>query len=332
MKTTWQHEANEEAVQSFFARWDPAWRWILILGLRELRRDPVALGRLASAEADESEGWSTETYAYGPLAAGITAAAVNEAAQHCEDLFALLRFLREPTGFAKAMGSYAAGKVIDFGGRLSTADDAAISRLFLIPTREVVRTGLQEAADTEGAIAAADGGRARLADMVRRVADFYETFKDFHNQYKHGLKLPLRPFGEPTQDAIAERKVGVRSSLFMWSTEPIAASVRRQDAAMMFVLGPHQQAHLSKLVDERNVMRLRLAHNVDLDEIAELAYMVMSLLRTAAHNRLALGQLEDGNQSFAVPGKARWEQVDVRIRLDRSLSLDDFCDPPPKRR
>jgi hypothetical protein len=57
MNATDRRAANEEAVRQFFAAWDPAWRWVLVLGLRELRRDPIRLGRLASTEANGREGW-----------------------------------------------------------------------------------------------------------------------------------------------------------------------------------------------------------------------------------------------------------------------------------
>jgi hypothetical protein len=50
-------------------------------------------GRLAAEEMG-NETWAKEDYLYGPLALGIAAAAVNEASEHCEDLFALLTFLR----------------------------------------------------------------------------------------------------------------------------------------------------------------------------------------------------------------------------------------------
>ena len=79
-------------------------------------------------------------------------------------------------------------------------------------------------------------------------------------------------------------------------------------------------------------MRLRLAHDVDLDAICDLSYTVMRLLGLAAENRLALGKLEDGNQRFVLPGDARWEQLDMRVRFDRLLSLEDFLEPRSKRR
>jgi hypothetical protein len=93
-----RREINEAEVRRYFSAWDPTWRWILTLGLRDMRANLDRFGRLAADEMG-NESWAEEHYLYGPVALGITAAAVNEAAQHCEDLFALLNFLRDPLTF-----------------------------------------------------------------------------------------------------------------------------------------------------------------------------------------------------------------------------------------
>ncbi|ADB53333.1 hypothetical protein Cwoe_4921 [Conexibacter woesei DSM 14684] len=294
-----------------------------------MRADPVSLGALAAAEADGNESWAEDTYAYGPLSLGITAAAVNEAAQHCEDLFALLRFLREPIYFARDMANYGAGKVVEFGRKLDRADDATISQLFLVPPPEVVREGLTRAGDPDAAVAHAEEGRVRLGAMVRETATFYRSFEDFHVQYKHGLKLPLRPFGTPTEEAIDERKTDLEAPLFSYTTEPIESQARRSptDQPIMFKASPAQRADLLRLVRERNLLRLQMVAKVGLDELVERSHTVLRLLQIAQENRLALGRLEEGNQRFVVPGLRRWEQVEVLIGIDRTLSLNDFADP-----
>jgi hypothetical protein len=170
--------ANEEAVRGFFARWDPAWRWILILGLRRLRADPKTLGTLASVEANNNDAWSQESYVYGPLSHGITAAAVNEAVQHCEDLFALLWCLRDPRFFARHLANYRAGQVVDFGRGLIDANDDAVSRLFLVPDRTRVRLGLNDAENPDSAIAVVEAGRARLGTLLRETVALYRRFED----------------------------------------------------------------------------------------------------------------------------------------------------------
>jgi hypothetical protein len=51
---------NEAAVRQFFAASDPAWRWVLILGLRDLRANAGRLGELASAESRGNKTWSED--------------------------------------------------------------------------------------------------------------------------------------------------------------------------------------------------------------------------------------------------------------------------------
>ena len=202
---------NEAEVRRYFSSWDPGWRWVLILGLRDMRANLGRLGELARNEAGD-DSWLDEGYVYGPLALGVTAAAVNEAAQHCEDLFALLSFLRDPVAFARRMGSYAAGKVVAFKDTLKADTDAVVAKRFCLPPAEVLTTELSRATDPDVAIAATHDGYARLGALVRQVVDFYETHEFFHVQYKHGLKLPFRPFGGPPRDdTIAELRF-MRSS------------------------------------------------------------------------------------------------------------------------
>ena len=130
---------NETQVRNFFAAWDPAWRWALILGLRDLRENADRLGALAVSEMG-NDTWAADDYVYGPLSLGLTAAAVNEAAQHCEDLFALLSFVRDPVDFAKRMASYSAGKVTQLSKRLLEADEAGIRKRFLVPDAATITT------------------------------------------------------------------------------------------------------------------------------------------------------------------------------------------------
>lgn len=61
---------------------------------------------------------------------------MNECAQHCEDLFAVLKFLREDLDFAKRMSSYGAGGVTKFGRDLSERSDEEVGRLFFIAYEE----------------------------------------------------------------------------------------------------------------------------------------------------------------------------------------------------
>lgn len=321
-----KRKINEAAVRRYFSTWDPTWRWILILGLRDMRANLPRLAQLAAGEMG-NDTWTEETYAYGPLALGVTAAAVNEAAQHCEDLFALLSFLRDPTSFSRRMGGYAAGKVIRLASDLKTDSEAALARRFCVPALDVIKAGMARATNPEAAVDAARDGRARLVELVREVVEFYETYEFFHVQYKHGLKLALNPFGRPTADAIAERKKNVSAPVFALSNEDIGKMLKRPQSqqAMMLQLDTESQAHISELVKNRDFLRLQMAGpEVELDQVVKLSWTVSRLLRLAAGNRIALGELdEDGQQSFSLPGPGETATIEVRIEPKRAVELKD---------
>ncbi len=320
---------NEASVRQFFNAWDPAWRWMLILGLRDLPANLSRLGALA-AEATDHPSWTDESYLYGPVALGITAAAVNECAQYAEDLFALLTFLREGTDFVKRMTSYSAGKVTGLATKLIGDDSEAIRSRYLIPPEVTIKGGVSNAVDPAQASAAAEQGVVNLAELTREVADWFLTYEFFHVQYKHGLKLPLRPFGGlPPRSTVDSRRESVAAPLLAFSNEPLSKMVARppQQQAMMFNITPESQPYLTELVADRALLRVQLSGpEVDLDTVVGLSEKILRLLRIAAANRLAIsrGLDENGMQDFQMPGLKIREVITTRLELKKPVTLADF--------
>jgi hypothetical protein len=321
---------NEAAVRQFFAAGDPAWRWVLILGLRDLRANADRLGELASAESGGNETWSEDTYVYGPLIHGLTAAAVNECAQHCEDLFAVLKFLREDLEFAKRMSSYAAGTVTRFGEGLVKCTDEEIGRLFCVPPATMVKEGLERAVDPAESLDAYDEALRRLGEQVRSVSEWYSIYEDFHVQYKHGLKMAMRPFGEPTTEAIEERRANVSDTIFAFTTERIEQMMAgpSPNQPMFFPnLIPEAREHLNALVADRAILRYKMSGPaVDLDDVVEISRRVLVALRIAATNRLALtdGLDENSQYCFDLPGPSGKQTLTVRLELAAAPTLGEF--------
>lgn len=317
-------------MRQFFSASDPAWRWVLILGLRDLRANASRLGQLAAAESRGHASWSEDSYVYGPLIHGLTAAAVNECAQHCEDLFAVVMFLREQFDFAKRMSSYGAGTVTRFGEGLSKRSDENLAALFLVPTADTVREGLEKAEDPDAGFAAFEDGTRRLGERVRRIVEWYSTYEDFHVQYKHGLKLAMRPYGNPTAEAIEERRSNVSAALLAFTTEPITEMIAgpQQQQGMIFPnLIPEAQEHLAELVKERAILRYKMSGPpVDLDDVVAISRSVVQLLRIAATNRLSTadGLDEHSQYRFDLPGECDDETVTVVLELAAAPALHDF--------
>lgn len=322
---------NEEAVRLFFAAWDPAWRWVLILGLRDMRANLPRLGQLARGETGNAE-WEDESYVYGPLALGLTAAAVNETAQHCEDLFALLKFLREQTEFVKRMTSYSAGQVTNFGRSLAEASDEDIRKLFLVPNPKRVKEGMSKADAPQAAAEEVEKGAKRLVTMTRVVVEWYLTYEFFHVQYKHGLKLPFRPFGggQLPAETIKERQETVTGHLLAFTNENLAAMLARppeQQAIMVPNAGGATTAHLAQLIQERALLRYQMSGPpIDLDEVVGISRTVTRLLRIAAANRLGVsdGTDNDSQQTFQLPGEREIDTVEATLELAEPITLAEF--------
>ncbi len=323
---------NEEAVRLFFSAWDPAWRWVLILGLRDMRANLPRLGQLAHNETGNDE-WEDESYLYGPLVMGLTATAVNETAQHCEDLFALLKFLCERTEFVKRMTSYSAGQVTNLGRSLADASNSDIRKFFLIPDPERVKEGMSKADDPQAVIAEVEEGVERLVALTRKVVEWYLTYEFFHVQYKHGLKLPFRPFGGGPLPAetITERQENVTGHLLAFTNENLAAMLARppgQQGIMVPNAGGATTAHLAQLIEERALLRYQMSGPpVDLDEVVSISRTVTRLLRIAAANRLRVseGLDNDSQQTFSLPGERDIDTVEVTLELAEPVTLVDFA-------
>jgi hypothetical protein len=326
---------NERALRQFVASWDPAWRWVLVLGIRDLRANLERLGELASAERGGA-GWSDDDYVCGPVALGLTATAVNEAALHCEDLFAMLMFLPERLDFVKRLTSYSAGKVTGFGRRLAEQVDETIRAHFFFPSATIVSKGLIDAPDPPAAEDLAAEAVSRLGDLTRSVAAWYLTYEFFHVQYKHGLKLPLRPFSSELPDeTIEKRKRDVEAPLIAFTNEPLAKMLKRPPSQQTIVVpdpGEPARPHLAELIEDRALLRYQLAGaDIDLDEIADLCWTIVRLLRIATANRLsaAAGPGADGEQTFELPGPEANQTISVALRPDPAITLDDFASSPP---
>lgn len=284
------------------------------------------LGELA-AQATKSEDWLDESYLMGPAVLGLTAASVNEVALHCEDLFALLKYLGEREQFTQRITTYSAGRVVAFGKTLPKLDREAIRRLFFVPSLDQLQGGLTAAEEPAASLAVAVQGMHRLVDRVQQVVQWYETYEPFHLQYKHGLKIPLSPFGRVTDETAAERQAGSSAPLFAFSNESPVELARRPIAQQvaMIPIDPAHAAHLGELAQARNLLHYRLAGpEVDLRGLVDMSFLVMQLLRYAINNRLTLmaGPDDDGAQCFYLPGPAAAATVEVLLQPSVALTLD----------
>jgi hypothetical protein len=164
---------------------------------------------------------------------------------------------------------------------------------------------------------------------VREVASWYLTYEFFHNQYKHGLKHPMRPFGVPPATTLKERRSHLRGPLIAYTNEPLAGALRRPPPLHTISYpdpGEVARPHIPELIQERQLLRYQMSGpEVDLDDLVALAWTVARLLRIAEANRLSISNgLDGGTQEFQLPGEKRIDTLVVRLSISNPVTLADF--------
>lgn len=310
-------DAEAWTIGYFKERYDPYWRAVLIENLLRLMRDRPAVG-IAAADASGLRGFAEDQYVHGNVARGLIGAGVNELAMHCEDLFSVIRAAHRADGFALGVVNYDAGKAAGLAAKITRADDAWIRKALLVPDPETVAAGLVGAPDAEAAVAAAEAGAARTVEWCRDAAKWYGSHEASHLRYKHGLRLLLGGFGTLSRELIDARRTSTSASLITLTNAPVT----KADAGVTFEFTDRLRRHLSALLERRLLLRVRFTRDVDLIDLAAMAWKIAALQACVLTNRAALAE------GTTPPDQYVFQVPHAEIRMSQSVLL--HVDQPPK--
>ncbi|MEX3923082.1 hypothetical protein AB4Y36_03535 [Paraburkholderia sp. BR10936] len=285
-----QRQANDHQLKIYFQKYDRFWRLHKLISLRHLllNRDEVGASiRLAY----EGNGAVDEQYVYGNLTNGILADATSELAMLCEDYFGLLRFTREPFFFVKKTISYSAGRITTLPKSLSDPTDESLHKLFFIPTSDIT-TAIFANADLATANASVEMLREQIGFLQRshRIAvDFYQKHKDFHVQYKHGLKLALYGLhGSIPPEEVERRKKELSAPLFSFENKPVD---QLGSGSAMFIpdirFAPVRN-NIGRLHKDLDLLHIQFLYDIDINELIAIAKRIVKLNNILISNRMSL--------------------------------------------
>ena len=327
--------ANDRMFQNFVACYDPGWRLTKLLALQViLEQRGLLQAKLAEVHLDPE--MSGEAYVYGPASNGLIFSAIAETAMACEDFFALINGIREPQYFVRSTVSYSAGSVKNLIKRIHRAKDEAILKALLLPAPAqlelLLESSDQDVNERDAVLERYSRYCALAVKMVREAARAFERFETPYNQYKHGLTVALRPFGNLPGDAhVRELKTKLGGQVVFYDNDRIedAFSKGNLQGGVAFFMDADSHPYLLELIKERNHLRYA---NVSFIEIAELVGTVQALSTLSVcliRNRLALieAPLSAVNRLFIPDDELvhKGEIIDLEVRLPRgSLGIDDF--------
>jgi len=174
-------------LSSYFAEW----RYTKVLTLQKLISERYSFYDELKSEIKSPGDHSGNATIAQEIHHGLYFDAISQCIQYIEDLFALLKAAKQPDYFIRNIITYKGGEVTAFLKSLKI-DDKSIALLFRFPN--------DLSFGNEQGQASYERGRSLLMHYVRELVTFYKKYEFFYNQYKHGLAVAMRPFGNIFND------------------------------------------------------------------------------------------------------------------------------------
>lgn len=301
--------ANRWALHYWSDTVETEWRAVLLEGLLRLMREREAL--VADLQLLPENPEHANNYLHGVLPRGLAAAALNELAMYCEDLFALLRAMHHRGDFAREILGYRGGTVTRLGQVLRDADDDTLLRAFYVPPVEIICDTAD--ADNTQVVQNLRHGMGMLLTQVREIAGWYFDNAASHTRYKHGLQVHLRTFGDLPDEEVEKRRTATAATVItMTNQQPSSGR-----GGLMFQAPDELLGYLGALYQNELLLRVEMQlPATDLVDLARLGWVVAGLQHTLVQNRLAVldGPDATGQQDLWLPNAerrsythARWE-------------------------
>ncbi|OJW81753.1 MAG: hypothetical protein BGO69_14700 [Bacteroidetes bacterium 46-16] len=269
------------------------WRLIKVRGIEKMLIEKYTFFKELTPQYDEG----AEAMIAQEVTIGLYCDAISECVQYVEDLFALIRASENPDYFIKNIITYQAGQVTS---KIKTfvSNKESIETAFHLP--KGITFSLQE--DTENYA----NGIVEMQNLCNDIIKFYQEYEYFYVQYKHGLTIPFRPFGNSySVEQVSQEKCGeLVPFIAAYDNFNLKASSQRgtfstNHGVMMPGFSENVQAVLTTLHDENNYLRFVFPPNPDLhiSQLVIVAKKINLCIRTFVYN--FYHKLKDNPNSIA---------------------------------
>jgi hypothetical protein len=272
MKPKLTHEqrrlASQDLTANYLSNYYAGWRYTKVLALQKMMDERYSFFTDIAAKTKSPADANGDATIAQEIQHGLYFDAISQCVQYIEDLFALIRAAKSPDYFVRNIITYKAGEVINYLKSFKP-DPLTIGSVFHFPSDlkfdEEEKTLLYET------------GKNNLTGYVQDLIKFYKDYEFFHNQYKHGLAVAMRPFGNSyNAEQIAKDKAGEHQTyITAYDNMNLQASFKKGTAStgqpiMMLAFTDNVRPYISQLSEENNFIRLDHP-NLDFDMLIGIA-------------------------------------------------------------
>ncbi len=193
-------KASRDLTVTYLASYYPDWRLAKVLTCQKLLNEKYEFYKEIVNHVKESGDIDGTATIAQEIRHGLYFDTIAQCIQYIEDLFALDRSARNPDFFIRNIVTYKAGEVTNSIKKFKP-DKKNIGAMYHFPTDI-------KFSDEQSQIRFDDGVQT-LETLTEDIIAFYKGYEFMYNQYKHGLSVPMRPFGNTyTQEQINREKSG----------------------------------------------------------------------------------------------------------------------------
>ncbi len=235
-------------LNSYYANW----RLAKVLTIEKLLKDRHEFYKDIISEVMEHGDADGSATIAQEIKHGLYFDAIAHCVQYVEDLFALIKSAKQPDYFIKNIITYKAGEITNFIKSFKINAKTA-SEIYHFPHDLKFDKPEDQSNFDEG---------VTLARLTEEIVSFYKGYEFFYSQYKHGLSVAMRPFGNIyNADQIEKDKAGKNDPyLVVYDNLNLHAASKKgtfnvQHGVLMPGFTPNVVPFMDKLSEENNFLR-----------------------------------------------------------------------------
>ncbi|MCF8450200.1 MAG: hypothetical protein K9G49_10060 [Taibaiella sp.] len=304
ISTEQRRKASIDMTLTFFGSYYPSWRLAKVLGIRKILATRYDFYSDLASEVSNPDDDTGEAAIAQELKNGLYFDAIAECVQYVEDLFAILKASEKPDYFINGIVTYEAHKISKYIKNY-VVDKKGISSAFHLPN------DYQHIEEADKKLI--DESVEKLASLVSDCIKFYNHHRLIYNQYKHGLTVAMRTYGNKfSEEQINEDKKGsFPPNLSILDNINVKKAFEKGRNYIPGIIMPNFSDNIrtiyQALSEEDNLLRLVPIHDsdIDIELFVDFAYKVRICLETFIFNYTWKIKPEEGKIKFQLPDNHR---------------------------
>lgn len=255
----------------YLANQYPMWRVVMVKSIKNIVENLDGFYGPIFDELKRYDDEKEDETVRGEIRNGLFFEALSQSVQAVEDLFSLMKYSGDIPFFAKNVVTYDASKVTRYIRNFDTKNTEFLLQQFQVPY-----LSLDEPWENIEVFDKYVEAVQLIREYMDALIEHHKTYYFHYCQYKHGMAVALRPFGNSTHgDDILEGVVMTFDNVKF--TKRIHATL---PAMMIPDFHPDIAKHITALHEEDNLLRAEMKvvkFNLFTD-IVEKAYTLLSVL------------------------------------------------------